>query len=139
MRSGRLRHRGVLQSKTETRDTTGGITTTWATESTVWCGIEPLSVKEFISIDQTQNEAQVRIVLRYYSGLNENWRVVNDGLAYSIKSVINENSRDRMLTLLCSEGVREAADLPTEGAGFLLLEDGFQLLLEDGSGSLLLE
>ena len=139
MRAGRLRHRGVLQSKTETLGTAGGVTTTLTTEATVWCGIEPLSVKEFIAIDQTQNEAQVRIVLRYYTGLDETWRVVNDGLAYSIQSVINENSRDRMLTLLCSEGVREAADLPTEVGGYLLLEDGFQLLLEDGSGSLLLE
>lgn len=139
MRAGRLRNRLVLQSKTETRGAAGGVTTTWTTQATVWGGIEPLSGKEYQAIQQTQNEASVRIVLRYYSGLDETWRVVNGGRAYAIEALINENDRNRMVTLMCLQGVKEAAGLPTEGAGYLLLEDGFQLLLEDGSGSLLLE
>jgi len=117
MRSGRLRHRCVLQSKVETRGSAGGVSTTWATEATVWGGIEPLSAREFLSIDQTQNETRVRIVLRYYSGLDETWRVVNGGRAYAITEILNESDRNRMLTLMCSQGVREAADLPTEGTG----------------------
>ena len=114
MRSGRLRHRGVLQSKVETRGDAGGVVTTYLTQATVWCGIEPLSGRELTAIQQTQNEARVRIVLRYYSGLDETWRVVNNGKAYAIHSVINENERDRMMTLMCSQGVKEAGDLPTE-------------------------
>lgn len=139
MRAGRLRNRLVLQSQVETRGAAGGVSISWNTEATVWGAIEPLTAKEFTAIEQTQNEVKVRIVMRYYAGMDESWRVVNGGRAYAIESIINENDRDRMLTLLCSQGVREAADLPQEGVSYLLLEDGFQLVLEDASGSLLLE
>ena len=115
MRAGRLRHRLVLQSPTETRGPAGGVqVNTWKTEATVWGAIEPVSGKEFLTIDQTQNETTVRIVLRYHSGLDETWRVVNDGRAYPIISAINESDRNRMWELMCSQGVRESGDLPTE-------------------------
>jgi len=139
MRAGPLRNRLILQSQNNTRGAAGSVVEGWATETTVWGSISPVSVKEYLASNQTQNEATVKITVRYYSGLDESWRVVNGGRAYSIKSVINHEDRNRMLTLLCLEGVKDAADLPTEGAGYLLLEDSFQILLEDGSGSLLLE
>jgi SPP1 family predicted phage head-tail adaptor len=107
MRAGRLRHRLILQSKVETRGAAGGVTTTWETQATVWGGIEPLSGREYTAIQQTQNEATVRIVIRYQSSIDETWRVLNGGLAYAIQSIINENTRDRMLTLMCLEGVKE--------------------------------
>ena len=134
MRGGRLRHRLVLQSKVEVRGAGGGVTTTWSTEAIVWGAIEPLSGKEYLSIQQTQNEATVRIVLRYYSGLDETWRVVNGGRAYAIESVINENDRDRQLVLMCSQGVREAGDLPILGttnvvnSGVNVVNSGIQVV-----------
>ncbi len=112
MRSGRLRNRLILQSKTETQSNTGSVTIGWSTQQTVWGGIEPLAGKEFLAIQQTQNEASVRIVMRYQSNIDETWRIVNGGRAYSIESIINENDRDRMLTVMCLQGVKEAADLP---------------------------
>ena len=115
MRAGRLRNRLVLQSKTETRGAAGGVSTTWTTQATVWGGIHPISGKEYTAIQQTQNEATVKIVMRYQSSIDETWRVVNGGRAYAIESIINENDRDRMMTLMCLQGVKEAADLPTEG------------------------
>ena len=109
MRSGRLRHRLILQNKVETRDAYGAATITWATQTTVWGAIEPLSGTEYQSQAQIEAEAKVRIVMRYYSGINETWRVVNDNRAYSILSVINHDDRNRMLTLMCLQGVKDAA------------------------------
>jgi SPP1 family predicted phage head-tail adaptor len=116
MRAGRLRHRLTLQSRTETRSATGSVTTAWATEDTVWGAIEPLSGKEYLALAQTQNETAVRIVVRYYSGLDESWRVVSGGKAYSIQSLINHDERDHMITLMCSQGVAEQHSLPSSGA-----------------------
>jgi SPP1 family predicted phage head-tail adaptor len=107
MRAGRLRHRLILQSQVETRDPTGGVTITYKTQATVWGGIEPLSGREYTAIQQTQNEASVRIIMRYHSGIDESWRVVNDGRYYAIQSIINENDRDRQLILMCLQGVKE--------------------------------
>jgi SPP1 family predicted phage head-tail adaptor len=98
----------MLQKKVETRGTAGGISTTWKDVEEVWAGIEPLSGREFFSAAQTQNETTVRIVIRYYHGLDVTWRVRDIGsspeLTYTIDAVINENVRNRMLMLMCKEG-----------------------------------
>jgi SPP1 family predicted phage head-tail adaptor len=135
MRAGTLRNRLVLQSKVETRGPSGGVSTTWATQFTVWGGIHPISGKEYTAIQQTQNEAEVKIVIRYQSSIDETWRVVNGGRAYAIESIINENDRDRMMTLMCLQGVKEAADLPSEGIpAFALYDvDGNALQFVDGT------
>lgn len=136
MRAGRLRHRLTLQSQTETRDAYGGSIITWSTEATVWGAIEPLSGREYFAQAQIQSEVAVRIVMRYRTGIDTTWRVKNDGLIYNIESVINDSSRDRMLTLMCREGVSDdQADAGTtfilnETSDFLLNELGDQLLLE---------
>jgi len=114
MRAGRLRHRLVLQSKSEARDSYGGTTITWSTEATVWGGIEPLTGKELFAQQQIQSESSVRIVLRSYSGLVEAWRVVNGGEVYAIDSVINDDESAHFTTLMCLAGIKEAGDLPTE-------------------------
>ena len=110
---GKRRHRGILQSRVETRGDSGGYATTWSTEATVWISIEPLSGSEYTAIQQTQNEASVRITMRYYSGLDETWRVVNGGRAYDIVAVLNDDDMNRDLTLMCLQGVKDTGDLPT--------------------------
>jgi len=112
IRAGRLRHRLTLQYKTESRTSTGDVVTAWVTDSTVWGAIEPASGKEYIAASQTQNESNVRIVIRYHATINDTWRVVNDSKAYSIINIINEDERDRMMVLHCSQGVAEQNSLP---------------------------
>ena len=114
MRAGRLRHRLVLQSKTEARDSYGSTLITWTTEATVWGGIEPLTGKELFAQQQVQSESSVRIVLRSYTGLDETWRVVNGGEVYAINSVLDDDESAHFTTLMCLAGIKEAGDLPTE-------------------------
>ncbi len=110
MRAGWLRHRLALQTPTEVRGSSGGVTKTFATDSTVWGGIEPLRGKEYLAIGQTQNEATVRITIRYHATIKDTWRVLDTGNSpqtkYTIHSIINENERDRMMILMCSQGVQ---------------------------------
>jgi len=130
MRAGRLRHRLVLQSKTYTVNSYGEQAVTWSTETTVWGAIEPLSGREMYAQNQIQPEAKVRIVIRYNSSIDESWRVKHDGLYYDIEDVINHDTRDRMLTLMCRQGVSD--DQADAGVDSLLLESGDYLLLESG-------
>lgn len=133
MRSGRLRHRLLLQSKVVTRDSYGAAIITWADQATVWGAIEPLSGAEYFSQAQVQDEAKVRIVIRFYDGVDTTWRVKHDNKYYDLVDVLDHDEKHKMLTLMTRQGVSEI----TEG-GYLLLEDGFNLLLES-TGSLLLE
>ena len=137
MRAGRLRHRLVLQSKTETRNAYGEAVITWATQATVWGSIEPLSGKEYLAQAQVQSEQLVRIIIRYRSGITTAYRVKNNTQTYDIEAVLNDQMHDRMLTLMCREGESEdqAGDVTSfifmeNGVDYLLLETGDQLLLE---------
>lgn len=107
MRAGRLRHRLALQSQTETRDAYGAAVISWTTQATVWGAIEPLSGKEFFAQQQSQNDISVRIVMRYNGDIDETWRIVSGGKYYAIEAVINEMERDRMLTVMCRQGVAD--------------------------------
>ena len=139
MRAGRLRHRLVLQSKVDpestspvSRDAYGGVTVAYTNEATVWGAIEPLSGRELFAQQQIQAEARVRIVLRYRSDIDETWRIKDgDGLYYNVLDVMNENSRDRQLILLCRQGISE--DTGTEPAnvvnsGVLVVNSGTQVV-----------
>jgi SPP1 family predicted phage head-tail adaptor len=110
MRSGRLRHRLLLQSQSGSTNEYGEVEPGWTDEATVWGAIEPLSMREFSAQDQTQNETTVRVILRYRSDIDESWRVLDTAdspmTVYTIHGIINENKRDRMLELRCSEGVQ---------------------------------
>ena len=133
MRAGRLRHRLLLQSKIETQDSYGAAIITWTDEATVWGAIEPLSGQEYFSQAQVQAEAKVKMTIRYYDGITTEWRIRNENKYYDIVDVLDHNEIHRMLTIMCRQGVSEISE-----GGYLLLEDGFQLLLES-TGSLLLE
>lgn len=112
MRVGEMRHRVALQAPTETRGAAGGVIKTFVTQDVVWGSIQSLSGKEFLSIQQTQNESTARIVIRYYAGLDETWRILDTGdspnTVYSIHYVEEGNKRRRMFTLMCSKGVQTA-------------------------------
>jgi len=107
IRAGRLRHRLTLQSKTQTISSTGSVSYSWATDSTVWGAIEPLSGREYLAASQTKNENEIRIIMRYHSTIDATWRIVNDGNSYSIKALWNEDERDRMTVCMCTRGVLE--------------------------------
>lgn len=107
VRVGRMRHRLVLQRKVESRSATGAVNHTWTTDSTVWGAIEPLSGREYEAAAVTQNETDVRIIIRYHATIAASWRVTHGGKAYSIKSIINHDQKNDMMTLMCSQGVAE--------------------------------
>ncbi|MDB4312004.1 phage head closure protein [bacterium] len=107
MRAGRLRHRLILQSKVVGRDSYGGAIITWTTQATVWGAIEPLSGNEYFAQDQIQSESKVRVVIRYHSTVDPEWRISHAGLYYDIQDVLNHDTRNRQITLMCKQGVKE--------------------------------
>jgi len=108
LRAGKLRHRLTLQRKSESRTSTGDVVTTWVTDSTVWGAIEPIiGNREYLAASQTQNEVMVMIMIRYHATIDATWRILNDGKYYSIQGIQNEYERDRMMVLMCAQGVKE--------------------------------
>ena len=108
MRIGPLRHRVALQSLTvgsPQQTAPGEPDAAWTTTATVWASIEPLAGRELFAAQEHHADVDVRIRIRYRSGMTEKMRVSYDGKLYSIRAVIDRSLRNWDLELLCQEGV----------------------------------
>ena len=108
MRVGRLRHRVQIQSATESADSFGEPTFTWATYARRLASIEPLQGRELFTAQQVNPEITIRVRLRYdqdLADLTPKHRLVFGSRTLEIDSVIKPDERNRELQLLCKEAV----------------------------------
>lgn len=111
MRTGRLRHRIIIQQRTETQGTTGEVTWTWSEFATVWASIEPLAGRQFFAAQQVQTAISTQIRIRHREGITAKMRVLftpdnSNPTAikyYDIEAVIPIQERDREILLMCTE------------------------------------
>jgi SPP1 family predicted phage head-tail adaptor len=104
MRAGRLRNRVQIQTATETRDAHGGTVLAWATATTHWGDVQPLTGREFFQAQQVSSDVTHKITLRYYrSVLNPTQRLIHDGRVFNIRSVQEIDERRRTFTVMCAE------------------------------------
>lgn len=105
MRSGSLRHRLLIESKTETQDDLNQPSDTWATVTTVWGRVAPMKAAE--GYEAAQNVARIthEITIRHTSAITENMRIVHDGRTFYIQGIRNFEEKGVMLTLECNERV----------------------------------
>lgn len=107
MRAGTLRHRVTIQQKAVTRDSYGAEVVTWQDVATTWGAVEPLSGREYLAALQTQAEVTTRIRLRYRSDvtLQPEMRATWTGHVYDILAIVEVETRQREVHLMCREAV----------------------------------
>lgn len=105
--SGRLRKRVRIEQPVDTSDGAGGYIRSWNLVTTVWAEVEPFSNRgrEIVVAEQVQSEVTHRIMIRYLSGVTADMRLVMDGRALNIRTVININEKNEVLVLFAQEGV----------------------------------
>lgn len=107
MRAGLLRQRVIIEQPITVQDSYGQETITWVTYAEVWAAVEPLTGGERYSQADAQLLAEVdtRVRIRYRSGVTHKMRVnwENENRIFQIKAVINLETRDRQIHLLCQE------------------------------------
>lgn len=111
MRAGQLRQRVMLQRNGRHQDPdTGEMISGWSnlTTNPIPCSVEPVSGREFIAGQATQNEITARIVIRYRDGITSAMRAVHRSVTYNIEAVLpDKNSGREYLTLMVSGGLDE--------------------------------
>lgn len=109
MRTGKLRHRVVIQSMEQTQDpATGEMLAKWVDVATVWASIEPLSAREFIAAQSAQSTVSARIVIRFREGINSTMRLLHGSRVYNIEGVLPDPKSGReYFTLPVSQGVND--------------------------------
>lgn len=103
MDAGRLRHRVTIQQSDESQGGAGGKVEAWSDLAEVWGAVEPLRGREFIDAHATQAAIDTRIRIRYRAGITPKMRVTWDTHMYDIQAVINLDTRNRELHLMCQE------------------------------------
>ena len=108
--AGRLNKRVRLESLSVSQDAeTGAPVETWTSEGEVWAGIEPLSVRDFVSADSRQSQIVARIVMRPVTGMDETWRVVHKTKIYQIVGILpDQDSGMEYVTLAVGQGPNQA-------------------------------
>lgn len=108
MQAGKLRHRLIIEQPNTAQDSYGEETVqTWSTFAEVWGAVEPLAGNErYTRLDaQLLAELDHRVRIRYRSGVTHKMRVNWDSESriFEIKAVLNIETRDREIHLLCQE------------------------------------
>lgn len=103
MRSGKLRQRVIIQSKTVVPNSFGEEDITWTEVATVWAAIVPLRGREFLDGRMATAEVTTRIEIRHRDGISPEMRVVHGSIIYNIRAVIPIETRDREIHLMSQE------------------------------------
>lgn len=107
MRAGRLRHRVMLQRRTDVT-VDGSTLTTWPNIGEVWGAVEPVRGREALIGGGILAEMDTRIVLRYNAltaGLLARDRIVHDSVIYNIVSPVEVRTAHREVECMCKSGV----------------------------------
>ena len=105
MRSGTLRHIiNIEQSVAGASDGMGNNRASWtAVASNLRASITPITSREVFAGEKIDTLATHSIVLRYWPGITSKMRVVFGARAFNVISVLNEEERNIMLTLVTQE------------------------------------
>lgn len=102
---GELRHKIIIQTPTESSDSYGGFTATWATFATVWAALNPVRNREYPISLQNETRTLHKITIRYVAGLTDKMRVNFGGRIFNITSIINREERNIVLDIIAEEGM----------------------------------
>jgi SPP1 family predicted phage head-tail adaptor len=103
MNPGQFNRRITIQSNVETKDDLGQIENSWQDSHLVWAMIKTVQGREYFEAASTQNENTVRFVIRYVKGINPHMRILYNDRVFEILSVINDDERNKTLTILTKE------------------------------------
>ena len=112
MRVGDLRKRVQLQRRSTSRDAYGQQLTTWSTILTTWAAIEPVSGAQLERARSIYSQTSHRVTVRWRPLLADvrvvgSYRILYAGRVFDVGASLNENERNKVVTLLVSEGANE--------------------------------
>jgi SPP1 family predicted phage head-tail adaptor len=99
MNFGKLRHRLILQSPTETLNEINEVVNVYADVVTVWGSVEPYTGTWGFSAKQINVTAKGRVKIRYRSDIEVTWRIKFGERYLTIISILNRDERNRELII----------------------------------------
>ena len=126
LRAGTLRHKIIIQRKTETKGAAGAIVNTWNNIKITRASINPITGKEWFINESIVNEVDQYLMLRK-TDLTPADRIIYKSRIFNIVRVLNVAERGNKFIVLAKERIGEIFGTTVEN---ILLEDGADLLTE---------
>ncbi len=104
MQAGKLRHRLVFQTKTDSQTSSGASVETWADSFSVYGAFEPVGGREFPVNQKRIAETTARFRVRYRPGVDvDSTRIVHNSQTWNILAVLPVDGRNIELLIEASE------------------------------------
>lgn len=84
-------------------DTTGQVLDTWQDVGKKWAKITPLTQTEILRAKQVQLDTTHTILLRWFEGLQSDYRILYLGKTYNINGIIDVDLDHVLYRLSCTE------------------------------------
>ena len=104
----KMRHRIKLQSPSNiSLNSIKEQTPIYENVAEVWAEVLPLRGREYQESQKLQAETQYRVIIRYRSDVEANWRVLWRNQQLQITDVLDTNGLKEQLEIMCFEKVAE--------------------------------
>lgn len=104
LRTGWLRSRVTIQSRTATGDGQGGSSFAWAPTRTIWAHVAPATpAGDTTEADQTVSRREYLVTIRRNTTVTAAMRVVRGAQTLDILSVLADDTKPDATVLLCRE------------------------------------
>jgi SPP1 family predicted phage head-tail adaptor len=103
--TGAMRELITFESYTTSSDGGGGVTRAWSTATTAYAHVVKANASEAYKQGGIQEQGLWRFTMRYTAGITTEYRISWDSKVFNIRSIINEDERDKFLVILAEEGV----------------------------------
>ena len=98
-----LRHRTVIQVATDSVNSYGENTESWATLATVWARFTPKAGREDFEAGSEIQATTYDVEMWYLSTVTTKNRLVYDSRTFEIESITNTDEKNRKMILTCTE------------------------------------
>ena len=75
----------------------------WKPVFTCWCGVEPISGREYRDADAVYWEDETRFIIRYRTDIYPDMRIRLDGAVYEITSITDRYNRHEALEIVARQ------------------------------------
>lgn len=105
MNPGKLIHEIEIQAYTTEPDAVGHPVKTWATHSTVWAWVRPMSGREVMNSQQPVGEITHKVTIRYNDTIAVTDRIKFDTRYFAINFIANYDERNVFMEIMCKEKI----------------------------------
>lgn len=106
--AGKLDKRVLLQRPENSKDSFGGIVSTWTDVGRLWANLSYLSGREFLKNGLNAESCNVTVQVRkskLTAGISPEWRLVYQGEIFNIQAVLPDSVHAEVINLPCIEGM----------------------------------